>query len=303
MKSFQQCHKIRHEQPPGGRLPLSPAPTPKQAGDSRATCRGTVDRATASPPTHKRMAGKFLFDVFGGNDFLTRTTNRLGLRGYVLDTKFGARYDASQRLVLTRIRQDISAGKRIAGMISPPRQHTSCSPKVISPSAATAHLFHRARRPWILEHPCDSWFWDVPKIQTLATQPRTAWAPADSCILGSPCSKRTFFLVGTPRSECFSSGNHTRHPRLFFALAMVLTMNARFQRTHPLSGVGSSLNASKEIGMGVTDLTPISEPVTAGGYTAVVGSACPCVFGAGSDYKDGSSDLLWRLTIVILCEK
>ena len=29
-----------------------------------------------------------MFDVFGGSGFLTKTTNQLGLRGYVLDTKF-----------------------------------------------------------------------------------------------------------------------------------------------------------------------------------------------------------------------
>ena len=44
------------------------------------------------------------------------------------------------------------------------------------------------------------------------------------------------------RSEVYSSRDHTRPPRLSFALAMILTMNARrFQRTHPLSGKGSSL--------------------------------------------------------------
>ena len=29
----------------------------------------------------EQMIGKFLLDVFGGNDFLTRATHRLGLRG------------------------------------------------------------------------------------------------------------------------------------------------------------------------------------------------------------------------------
>ena len=32
-----------------GRLPLSPAPAPKQVGNTRATCRIVVDKATASP--------------------------------------------------------------------------------------------------------------------------------------------------------------------------------------------------------------------------------------------------------------
>ena len=46
------------------------------------------------------------------------------------------------------------------------------------------------------EHPCDSCFWDVTKIQTLAARPRMVWAKADFCIFGSPCRKRTLFPVG-----------------------------------------------------------------------------------------------------------
>ena len=45
-------------------------------------------------------------------------------------------------------------------------------------ASAIANLLHRARMPWILD-PCDSWLWDVPKIQTLAAELRTAWALAD----------------------------------------------------------------------------------------------------------------------------
>ena len=98
------------------------------------------------------MTVKSTLDVFDDNDFLTRATHRLGLRGDVLDTKFGARYDVTKPLVLTIIRQDVSAVKRVAGMISPPRQHTSCSPKVISASAAIANLLHYAHMLWTPEH-------------------------------------------------------------------------------------------------------------------------------------------------------
>ena len=77
----------------------------------------------------------------------------LGLHCCVLDTKLGPRYDVTKALVLTRIGQDVSDGKCVAAVISPPRQHTSCSPKVISASAAIANLLHRAHMPWILEHP------------------------------------------------------------------------------------------------------------------------------------------------------
>ena len=94
-------------------------------------------------------------------------------------------YAVSQPFVLTRIRQDVSAGKYVAGMISPPRQHTSGSPKIISVSAAIARLLHRARMPSILEHPCGSCLWDVPQIEALAAQLRKAWALADVCIFCS----------------------------------------------------------------------------------------------------------------------
>ena len=36
------------------------------------------------------MTGKYTLDVIGGNDFQTKATHRLGVRGYVLDTKFGS---------------------------------------------------------------------------------------------------------------------------------------------------------------------------------------------------------------------
>ena len=50
-----------------------------------------------------------MLDVFGGPGFLAKASNHLGLRGDVLDTKFGPRSDVTQPLVLTRIRQDVYA--------------------------------------------------------------------------------------------------------------------------------------------------------------------------------------------------
>ena len=41
-----------------------------------------------------------------------------------------------------------------------------------------------------------SWLWDVPRIQAIAEQPRTAWAFADFCVFGSPCREPTLLLVG-----------------------------------------------------------------------------------------------------------
>ena len=84
---------------------------PKQAVNTCTTCRGIVDKATASPSAQKRMTGKYMLDVFGGPGFLATASNHLGLSGYVLDTKFGPRYVVTKPFVLTRIRQDVSAGK------------------------------------------------------------------------------------------------------------------------------------------------------------------------------------------------
>ena len=137
----------------------------KHIGNTRVPCRGVVDKAVV----HKRMTGKYMLDVFGGSGFVAKATSHLGLRGYVFDTKFGPKYDVTQHRTLTRIRQNVSARKCVAGMISLPRLHTSCSSTVISATASTASLLHRNRTPWILENSRASWLWEVPKIQTLVS--------------------------------------------------------------------------------------------------------------------------------------
>ena len=147
---------------------------PNLSGNMRATCRGVVAQAFADPAVHRRITGKYKLDVFGGSGFVAKATNHLGLRGCVRDTKFGPRYDVTRPLVLTRIRQDVSAGKCVAAMISPPRPHSSCSPNVLSASAAIANLLHRARMSWILEHPCVHGSGTYRKSRPLR-QPRTAW--------------------------------------------------------------------------------------------------------------------------------
>ena len=58
---------------------------------ARETCRGIVNKASASPAVHQRMTGQYMLDVFGGPGFLAKASNHLGLRGYVLNTKFGPR--------------------------------------------------------------------------------------------------------------------------------------------------------------------------------------------------------------------
>ena len=258
-----------------------------------------MDKATAGPAVHRRMTYKYLLVVFG-----------------------------------------------------PPRHHALCSPRVIFPlvrPSKTCFIVLACRGFWKTR--LIRVLWDVPKkIQTPAAQPRTGWALADFCILGSPCRKRTFLLVGNAdsrdshriaricagtdgrcsvsgrkkftlqsslsRSDRFSSRDNTRAPKMSFALAMTLTMNARrFQRTHTLTGMRSSLSTSKDTGMGNIYIAHIcaSESMMDAVRVTVVGSACAGLeLDAGSGHNGRSSnvcsvgDTRWSLSICVhsqsLCE-
>ena len=50
------------------------------------------------------MTGKYFVDLFGGSGFLSKASNHMVLRRYVLDTKFGPQHDVTCFRVLTRIR-------------------------------------------------------------------------------------------------------------------------------------------------------------------------------------------------------
>ena len=118
-------------------------------------------------------------------------------------------------------------------------------PKIYSASAAIANLLHRAHMPGL---------WRI--FAFLVTN---TWTAESRTVLidGRCCAQdKNMFIQRLTRSELCSSRGYTRPLRMSFALVMTLTMDARrFQRTHLLSGMGSSLNASKETGMGVTDLS------------------------------------------------
>ena len=129
---------------------LSAAPAPSQAGNTRATSRGIVDSNCKSGGSQTDDRSVFARCV-RWSWFPPKNDDDCCLRDCVLDTKFGPRYDVTKPLVLTRIRQDVSAEKCVAGMFSTPRQHASCSSKVVSVSAAIANLLHRARMPWTVK--------------------------------------------------------------------------------------------------------------------------------------------------------
>ena len=124
---------------------------------------------------------------------MAKVSNHLGLRGYVLDTKFGTRCDVTINLILTRFRQCVSA-QRVAAMISLLRRHTPGSSQVLS--AKCLHML----TCFILLTCFGLWnsqvirgFGTYRKILTLAPQPRTAWAPADFCTCGLHTENEHYF--------------------------------------------------------------------------------------------------------------
>ena len=202
-----------------------------------------------------------------------RRQNHQGLRGYVLDTKFGPRYDVSQPIVLTRSRQDVSAGTCAEGMISHPRLHTVCSSKLLPPVLPSLACFivlaclgfwktrlirgsgtHRKSR--LSQHSlARPGHWEIVASLDLHVEKRTLFSIgnvdsrdlyriARSCAgTGGRCSvtgqEHVHAKSSASRSEYCSPRDHTRPPCLSFALAEILNMNAHhFQRTHPLHGMG-----------------------------------------------------------------
>ena len=113
--------------------PLSPMSAPKQIRYTCATCRCVVDQAFTDPAVHKRMTGKCMLGVFGGSGFVAKATNSFGIVWICARHKIWPRYVVTQPLPLTRIRQDVSAGKCVGGMISLPRQHTPRALPKLSP--------------------------------------------------------------------------------------------------------------------------------------------------------------------------
>ena len=130
--------------------------------------------------------------------------------------------------------------------------NTLLAPQIYSASAAIANLLHRARMLGLWRFFVFFSHEHVDSSGSHRVARRCSGTGGRCCVSGQ---KHVHPKAYTSRSECCSSRSLTRPHRLSFTLAMILTMDARrFQRTHLLSGMGSSLNASKDIGMGVVDL-------------------------------------------------
>ena len=145
------------------------------------------------------MTGKYLLDALDESGLLSEATDHLGLRGHVLDTKCSPRYDVTQLLVPTRIRQDVSAGICVGGMVSRLCDNTlRALPKLFPPVRPSHKCF--------TVFACFG-FWNTRVIHGFETrqksrvlrpaQPRTPRALADFCVfLDLKAAKRTLFLVG-----------------------------------------------------------------------------------------------------------
>ena len=176
---------------------------------------------------------------------MSKATGHWCLRGFVLDTQFGPRYDVTQLLVLTLLRQDFSAGKCLAHMIlhdTTTRAHAKIFPPVLPSQTCFIVLAFRGNRNTLVNRGRGT----CRESKLLRHSNFTIW--------GYPCRQRTLFLdahriarkcaatggrcsvsghqhvhpkASASRSEIYWSRDHTRPHRLSFALAMVLTTNAR----------------------------------------------------------------------------
>ena len=130
-------------------------------GNTRAPSRGVVDKATGSPAAHKRMTGKSIRDVFGGNDFLTRATHRLDLHGCVLDNTFWSQVLRITANRLSRILQGRLRWKMCRKFfLSSTTTHTVLSPPVL-PSQTCFIVF------------ADFGFWNTHVIRGRGTCPKS----------------------------------------------------------------------------------------------------------------------------------
>ena len=144
----------------------------------------------------------------------------------MVDAKFDCRYDVTKPLVLDRIRQYVSAAKCVAGMISPPRHHTSCSHKIISATLPSQTFFTVLACPGLWNSPVTLDHGTCPKSRLLQHNVLRP-GPWRFCVFGSPSSKRTLFLVGSvdrrdsqcigrrcagKRGRCGVSGQKHVHP-------------------------------------------------------------------------------------------
>ena len=73
------------------------------------------------------------------------------------------------------------------------------------------------------------------------------------------CVKTKNMFIERLPPHALSVAIHVTTPALFVCLSRLPLNARRFQRKHPLNGMGSSLNVSKGIGMGVTD--PVNDAV------------------------------------------
>ena len=108
VKSFKQCHKIRQEQSPDGRLPPSLTCSENRLETLARRVEGLLRKRLEVIRSQARDFKECARRVRWTWHF---AKNRLRLRGFVLDTTFGPRCDVAKPLVLTRIRQDVSAGR------------------------------------------------------------------------------------------------------------------------------------------------------------------------------------------------
>ena len=214
-----------------------------------------------------------MLDVVGGLGFLAKTSNHLGLCGFVRDTKIVARFNVTKPFVLTSIRQDV-----------PATTYLRVPPKLFPPVPPLSTCFS-------VLAPCDSWLWNVPRKQTLAERIFVFW--------NHHAGSERYFWLGLWTTEICTVLLANVVEQLNVAVFEDKNMSSRTpddSREHILCVKWKIIhsNASEDFAMEVTVLALAcgSESLVDAVCAAVVGSVrTGRVFDAGFAREDESSNV------------
>ena len=152
----------------------------------------------------------------------------LGVEARTWDVSAGPAFDLTAPTTQRQVRQDISRGRLVAGMLAPPcgsfgpagnRRHPIRSGeypwgkpseelsereqlrivegnKTLKAALSIIGMLHRAKRPWIFEHPHASFAFKTPEMLRLAAAPRVHFRVLDQCRFGAKWRKRTRLMCG-----------------------------------------------------------------------------------------------------------
>ena len=171
---------------------------------------------------------RYVADLFGGRGGVGDSCCKLGVAARVWDLEKGEEFDLTRASVCGGFRRDVADNKVIAGMIATPcrtwgpggnrsfKLRSRLEPwgrTDVSMTAAQStrlqegnatmraalkciHALHKARAPWIHEHPSGTFAYMSEEWQRLLDDPSVMVVMLDQCMFGCKWRKRTMLVCG-----------------------------------------------------------------------------------------------------------